>query len=172
MHRIPILGILLIAAISASAASPYAGQETRAINALSSDEVTGLLEGAGAGMARAAELNQFPGPKHVLELATELELNEPQRIATQALFDAMRRDAVPIGTRIVGLERELDAGFARRDLDEATLERLTAQIGGLQGALRAVHLKAHLAQTRLLTVEQRTRYAKLRGYGGHEGMKH
>lgn len=47
---------------------PYAGQETREIKALSPDEVAAHLEGRGMGFAKAAELNHYPGPKHVLDL--------------------------------------------------------------------------------------------------------
>ena len=57
-----------------AAASPYSGQETRDIKALSDDERRRLLEGHGMGMALPAELNRYPGPKHVLELAGELDL--------------------------------------------------------------------------------------------------
>jgi hypothetical protein len=46
----------------------------------------------------------------------------------------------------------------------ARLTLLTARIGEHQGALRAVHLKYHLTTAELLDVEQRQRYAELRGY--------
>ena len=46
---------------------PYSGQQGRMIKALSSKEVQGLLQGKGMGMAKAAELNQYPGPRHVLD---------------------------------------------------------------------------------------------------------
>jgi hypothetical protein len=62
----------------AQAPSPYAGQERRSIKALSDNEVRDLAEGRGMGLARAAELNSFPGPMHVLELANELGLSEAQ----------------------------------------------------------------------------------------------
>ena len=38
------------------------------------------------------------------------------------------------------------------------------QIGLLQAKLRAAHLEAHLAQVEILSAEQNTRYAQLRGY--------
>jgi hypothetical protein len=43
-------------------------------------------------------------------------------------------------------------------------EMSSAQIGERQGALRAVHLKYHLATTELLSADQRRRYGELRGY--------
>jgi hypothetical protein len=36
----------------------------------------------------------------------------------------------------------------------------------LQAALRAEHLRTHLLQTAMLSAEQVTRYAELRGYAG------
>ena len=80
------------------------------------------------GLAKAAELNGYPGPAHV---------------------------------------------FAS---NQVTRERLAAQldrIGALQAQLRAAHLEAHLEQARILTPEQTSRYAALRGYSaagaGHRG---
>ena len=57
------------AALGEHPLSPYAGQQTRAIKALSPEDLAGLLNGEGRGMAKAAELNGYPGPVHVLELA-------------------------------------------------------------------------------------------------------
>ena len=63
-----------ILAYTDSASSPYAGQETRAIKALSPEDLEELRTGAGMGLAKAAELNGYPGPLHVLALAKELQL--------------------------------------------------------------------------------------------------
>jgi len=49
--------------------SPYSGQGKREIKSLSQQEITGYLHGKGLGYAKTAELNQFPGPRHVLDLA-------------------------------------------------------------------------------------------------------
>jgi hypothetical protein len=54
----------------------YAGQQTRAIKALSSEDIAALRNGEGMGMAKAAELNGYPGPAHVLALAAQLGLTE------------------------------------------------------------------------------------------------
>ena len=45
------------------------------IKSLSQDEQSALLAGRGMGLARPAELNGYPGPTHVLELAAQLDLN-------------------------------------------------------------------------------------------------
>ena len=82
---------LLLAAGTSFAQNPqpYAGMQARPLKALSGDELTDLREGRGMGLALAGELNGYPGPKHVLELAKELNLTEAQRARTQQLFDDM-----------------------------------------------------------------------------------
>src|SRR2546429_5560010 len=95
MNRLAMcLSFAIFAASAAGAASqtpsPYAGQEQRAIKALSEQEIGDLKEGRGIGLAKAAELNSYPGPLHVLELAVQLGLTDEQRERTQTLYNAMR----------------------------------------------------------------------------------
>ena len=59
--------------------------QTRAIKALSDQQIADLRAGRGMGMALPAELNGYPGPAHVLELADKLELTPDQRASVQAL---------------------------------------------------------------------------------------
>jgi hypothetical protein len=156
---------------------PYAGLERRAVKALSDDEIADLRAGRGMGLALAAELNGYAGPLHVLELADALALTAEQRRRTHELYAAMKREAVPLGERLIAQEGDLDRAFATRTMTVERLARLTAAIGETQGALRAAHLKYHLAQDELLTAEQRERYAALRGYGGapapgHDPQRH
>ena len=66
-----------------TASSPYSGLETRAIKALSDSQIADLKAGRGMGLALAAELNGYPGPMHVLELADELVLSVEQRTQMQ-----------------------------------------------------------------------------------------
>ncbi|MCQ3975466.1 MAG: hypothetical protein DPW09_18650 [Anaerolineae bacterium] len=47
--------------------SPYVAQLDSSVRGLSSQEVDDLLNGRGAGYARMAELNSYPGPRHVLD---------------------------------------------------------------------------------------------------------
>ena len=63
----------------AAAPQPYAGMEGREIKALSPQEVADLRAGRGMGLALPAELNRYPGPMHVLELAEPLRLSPRQR---------------------------------------------------------------------------------------------
>ena len=145
--------------------SPHAGTGSREVQTLTADEVAALLEGQGMGLARPAELNGYPGPRHALELADSLDLTADQRERTRAAFDAMHRRAVELGRAILDRERALDASFAA-GADAATLEARVAEIGRLRGELRWTHLRAHLAVAAILTAHQRHTYDRLRGYGG------
>lgn len=149
---------------SAQPASPYAGQEIREIKALSSKEIEDLVLGRGMGLAKPAELNRYPGPLHALELAGELQLSTEQRKSLEASKARMSAQAKALGAEILNLERNLDAAFAQRSIDQVRLIELTAQIGAKQGSLRAAHLAAHIETAGLLTPDQISRYDRLRGY--------
>ncbi len=144
--------------------SPYAGAGSQQVQTLTADEVAALLEGQGMGLARAAELNGYPGPRHVLDLADSLGLTADQRERTQSAFDAMQSRAAELGRSILEREQALDAGFAD-GADAAALEAQVAEIARLRGELRWTHLRAHLAVATILTRHQRHTYDRLRGYG-------
>ena len=146
------------------APSPYAGQERREITSLSDAEVRELREGHGAGLARPAELNHYPGPRHVLDLARALDLTPAQEVETRRAFDGMHARAVALGSRLVEAERRIDAFFASGETDTAALGRLLEDAGRLQAELRLAHLEAHVATRRVLSAEQVARYDGLRGY--------
>jgi len=150
-------------------ASPYAGMERRAVKALSEQQTADLKAGRGMGLSLPAELNGYPGPAHVLELADALHLSDDQRAKTKTLFEAMKAEPIPVGERIISEETALDHLFARKSLTRAALDAAVSRIAALQGDLRAAHLRYHLVMTEVLTPEQIGHYAELRGYaaGGH-----
>ena len=167
----PTLAALMVLAFGLPASAqhqhhqtPYAGLQQRAIKALSDQQVADLRAGRGMGLALAGELNGYPGPMHVLELADRLQLTQDQRQRARQLFDAMKAEAVPVGEKLIEQERTLDRAFAERRILPESLAQLAAQIGETQGQLRAVHLKYHLTTADLLTTHQRHRYVELRGY--------
>jgi len=153
---------------------PYAGLQSRPVKALSDQQTADLRQGRGMGLALAAELNGYPGPLHVLELADALELSAAQRTQVQQLFDAMKAEAVPLGERLIAQEAALDRQFAGRVATEASVTAITQAIGATQASLRAAHLRYHVATIRLLTPAQVQRYGELRGYadGTHAGHPH
>ncbi|HZP68988.1 MAG TPA: periplasmic heavy metal sensor [Pseudolabrys sp.] len=174
-RAIIILGAVLFLAagsLQAQNTQPYAGMQARPLKALSDEQLADLTAGRGMGLALAAELNGYPGPKHVLELATRLNLTEAQRQRTQQLYDAMTAEAIPLGQQLIAAETELDRQFSRRTITPASLASATATIGAAQGRLRATHLKYHLSMMDVLTPEQVRRYGELRGYGGVPSNEH
>jgi len=167
-----------VLAATAQTTSPYVGQERRTIKALSETDIRDLTEGRGMGLAKAAELNSYPGPLHVLELRSELGLSEAQRIASEALIAPMREKAASVGARIIEAEHNLDLAFAQSWISPTYLRQQINTIAMLQGELRAIHLETHLAQREILGPEQIIRYNELRGYQstdagtGHQRPNH
>src|SRR3954447_19216814 len=126
MHRTIVATIFILTASVASAQTPYAGMQTRSIKALSDQQVADLGAGRGMGLALAAELNGYPSPSHVLELADRLDLTTDQRAGVQRLFDAMKMEAVPLGSKLIEQEAELDRQFADRSVTPESLKASTA----------------------------------------------
>jgi len=143
---------------------PYGGMQARSVKTLSDQQIADLRAGRGVGLALAAELNGYPGPLHVLELADRLGLSPEQRRQVQRLYDAMKVEAIATGEHLIDAETALDRAFKDRTITAERLASLSAAIGSHQGALRAVHLKYHLTTAELLTADQSRRYAELRGY--------
>ena len=117
------------------------------------------------GLAKPAELNGYPGPKHVLDLKKELAITPAQENRVDAIGRAMLERAQAIGRRIVELEQGLDAAFKAERITDADLKQRAGEIANLQGELRTVHLQAHIVTRRVLTPEQVKKYYELRG--GH-----
>lgn len=150
-------------------AQPYKGLEIRKIKAMDPKKIDDLLHGRGAGYALSAELNQYPGPLHALELAAKLKLTPEQETKIKAVQAKMKQDATALGTQMVDLEEKLEQRFASGQITAQELNDLTAQIATVEGKLRAVHLGAHLELKVLLTPEQIATYDKERGYTSGQG---
>jgi Spy/CpxP family protein refolding chaperone len=147
-----------------SSEQPYAGLQERTIKALPQEKVEDLLAGRGAGYALAAELNHYPGPVHVRELADELDLTAEQGQTAQEIFSAMQEEVKPLGRDLVELEERLDRAFRNEEIDEEELARIIGEIVTVEGRLRAAHLSAHLKLKEILDPEQVATYDRLRGY--------
>lgn len=171
MRSLPLLAALLVST-AALAQTPYAGMQTRGIKALSDNQIGDLQAGRGMSLALAAELNGYPGPLHVLELADKLGLSAEQRGNVQQLFDSMKAEAVSLGAKLIEQEAELDRQFSGRTIAPESLRSMTAAIAAIQGQLRATHLKYHLSTAALLSPQQIQQYAALRGYAGDAPAGH
>jgi hypothetical protein len=172
---------LLIVALMAAAATveaqhqPYAGQESREIKGLSAKEIEQYRAGAGMGYAKAAELNRYPGPMHVLELADRLKLSPEQRQATKQLMDAHKAEARALGARLVDAEGRLEALFRRGEVRPEELATAVREAATVQGEYRLSHLETHRRLRAVLTEAQVAQYDVLRGYAsgsGRSGHKH
>ncbi len=146
----------------------YAGQQYRAIASFSSKEIEGYRQGRGMGLARPAELNGYPGPMHVLELAHELGLTAEQRKAVEAIFARMKDAAQAAGARYLEAEGKVDAVFRSGDAKPDQVSALVRQADSARADVRLAHLTAHIETAPLLSSEQRSRYAALRGVSSRE----
>lgn len=165
-----------------TAPQPYAGQQNRAVSSLSADDIAALTAGAGWGFAKPAELNGYAGPRHVLDMADELELTADQKAKIEEIFAGMAKSAKAIGPKYIEAEAQLDQLFKSGKVTDTELLKRVKHAGAVRSDLRNVHLKAHIATHAVLTMHQRHMYDRLRGYanvgshsghrGSHNGMKH
>ena len=128
-----ILTCLLLAAapVAAQATGGYAGEQTREIKSLAPREQADLLAGHGMGLARAGELNRYPGPAHVIELREKLNLSPEQVVATTASFHRILDAARRLVAELVERKRALDAAFRDGTVTPACLQEDTLAIGAL-----------------------------------------
>jgi hypothetical protein len=138
------------------------------IKALTSEQVSGYLNGEGMGLAKVAELNHYPGPKHVLDLVKELGLNQLQIDSTKKIISSMKEEAVRLGKLIIEKEKQLDQLFSTGNADDELVKKLVNEMAEYEGELRLAHLNAHLKQKSLLTAEQISLYDKTRGYNSEK----
>ena len=158
--------------VEAAAQSAFVAQLDSPVRGLSAQEVDDLRAGHGMGYARMAELNNHPGPRHLLDLSGKLDLTEAQTEQVTEIFTAMQAKATQLGEEIVAREAELSALFAAGDVDQTKAQAQVTALADLYGQLRFVHLRAHLQVTLLLSPAQIVVYNQLRGYGDGTGQPH
>ncbi len=147
--------------------SKYIGQEGRIIKSLSPEDVESLQTGTGdafGGMAKLAELNGYPGPRHVLDLTNELKLSDEQRKNITTIYDNMKEKAIELGQKIVNIERNANEEFVNRSITDTQMKQLVLKSSEIHGQLRYTHLNTHLKMLDILTSEQTALYNSLRGY--------
>lgn len=165
--KLALLAITTPLAISMASAQhhgSYAGQQARSIKAISNEETAQYLAGAGMGYAKAAELNGYPGPMHVLELADKLNLSAEQKEATQMLMDQHKAEARRLGIKKVDAEQALDALFRANNVAPERLATAVRAAADAEGEYRLSHLETHRKMQALLSKHQIMQYSVLRGY--------
>jgi len=161
-----LLVLCVVGRVGADNVSPYRGQMNTAIRGLSEHEVSDLRQGRGMGRARAAELNGYPGPRHVLDAvqAGELTLTPEQTRNAEQLYDGMVHEAQRLGAQILREEQNLEGEFRGRRISESDLRTRTLRIASLEGERRAVHLRAHIQMRAALSAPDIQKYNAIRGY--------
>ncbi|MGA7307085.1 MAG: Spy/CpxP family protein refolding chaperone [Rhodothermales bacterium] len=144
--------------------SHYADEKQSHIPSITMDEFEEIQAGGGVGLAKPAELNHYPGPKHVLQLADSLGISEDQRAKIEAIRQNMADKAAKLGMEYLHAEHELNELFSNEKATEKNVVEMTRKVEEKRAALRLAHLLAHVETRSLLTPEQVKRYDELRGY--------
>ncbi|MCG8374225.1 MAG: hypothetical protein MI700_11850, partial [Balneolales bacterium] len=118
------------------------------------------------GMAKPAELNGYPGPKHVIDAyeSGELDLTDIQFEKIQAQFLEMQNLAIPLGEKLVAVELEIEEAFQNKTITQELLQSHIAESAGLYAQLRVLHMSYHLKMIDILSPDQISQYNILRGY--------
>lgn len=158
------ISFALIANEIESHKSNYTGEVDRVIKSLSAKDIEDLTLGNGMGLAKAAELNGYPGPKHVLEMQEQLFLEKEQLTSINQIFEDMKSQAQSQGQKLISLEKELNDYFSNTTITNDILETTSKKIAEAKSNLRYIHLSAHIKTTEILSKNQIKKYNQLRGY--------
>ncbi len=166
-----VTALIVVAQDSRATPSGYDSLLDTEIRGISEDDIEGYRTGAGLGFALPAELNGYPGPRHVLDFSDELKLNTDQLEEIQSLYDEMLPQAIDLGEQILQAEAELELAFREQTITTDYLATQLELIEGLRADLRYTHLSTHLSTITILTPHQIQQYNVLRGYAdeGHTG---
>ena len=156
--------LLIFVVLVFAADKPYTGQQARGVKALSDQEIADYLQGHGMGLSKVAELNHYPGPRHVLDEASDLKLSAEQLAKANAIWEVMDSKARTLGTMIVAKETVLERTYSTGAATPADTHTLIDEIARLQADLRYTHLAAHLSMRSVLSTDQVAKYDELRGY--------
>ena len=162
-----VLGIAFVAAAQtrghgshgadASAVAPH-----RRVHAALQEMESVIATGRGAGLAFAADQNNYPGPAHVLELKGRLGLTAPQERHVEMLQTAMFTASRPASSRFLEAEARLRRLFAEGLADESRVRAAVADVERARTEVRLVHLLAHVQTRAVLTEDQRRLYHEAR----------
>jgi len=162
-----LTSFVLLADEKESHKSDYTGEVDRVIKSLSANDIKDLTLGNGMGLAKAAELNGYPGPKHVLEMQEELLLEKEQLTSIKLIFEEMKSQARSQGKIFISLEKSLNDHFSNATITNDTLESTVKNISEAKNNLRYIHLSAHIKTTEILSKNQIKKYNQLRGYSNN-----
>jgi hypothetical protein len=150
----------------------YRDQDNREIKALSNADIESIQQGKGLGMAKPAELNGYPGPRHVLDMDEELGLTPDQQAEMTLLYEVMQARAIALGERYLEAEQHLEQAFRKKDVNPASLRALIDVSAQALADLRYEHLGTHLETVKSLSRHQVSTYNQLRGYDADSAQHH
>ena len=127
-----------------------------------------LLNGLEGDYGKTAEINSYPSPKSLLELATTLNLSSIQKSRLSDIHNSTVARAKQLGKEIVQIENELNQAFQGRIINEKSCADDALQIGRLRGKLRGVILNSHIKAKAVLNDSQLSMYKKLHGEVKHK----
>jgi hypothetical protein len=84
----------------------------------------------------------------------------------------MKAEAIPLGSKLIEQEADLDRQVASRPITPESLKASIAAVAATQGTLRETRLKYYLSTGAILNPSQMAKYAELRGYGGGHQHPH
>lgn len=116
------------------------------------------------GLAPPAELNGYPGPSHVVELADRIGLAPGQIAEARRQIEALKAETFPLGHKLIRQEAELDRLFSTKTVTPASLSEITRHRGDPGRTARGAP-EVHLSMLAVISPEQVARYGELRGYG-------
>ena len=162
-----VLGVAVLATAQTSGHGPHgadvsAAAPHRRVHAALQEIESVIATGRGAGLAFAADQNNYPGPTHVLELKDRLRLTASQERQMETLQAAMFAASRPASSRFLEAEAQLRRLFAEGLADESRVRAAVADVERARTEVRLVHLLAHLQTRAVLTEEQRRVYHEAR----------
>ena len=101
----------------------------------------------------------------------KIGLSGKQLERIEKLYSEMKKSAVPLGERLIELEKAMDGSFSDKSINSESLKSHLTEIANVTAELRFVHLSAHLKTPEILTSEQIEKYNRLRGYGKGDPCK-
>ncbi len=87
-------------------------------------------------MAKLAALNGYPGPRHVLDLETNLQLSEQQKNEINLIYNDMNATAKKNGSTLIDVEEQLSSLFTNKTITNSTLYQSVQESASIYGKLR------------------------------------
>lgn len=165
MKIINLLFVLLICCLQAysqDTVSIKISPEVKSpIKSLTDQEYADFKFGREMGMARVAELNNYPAPEEVSKMEKKLGLTSAQKTQLAKIIDAWKFKAREMGGFILTQETRLNTLFAAGKATDGSVIYYTNKIGLYLGELRNAHLQAHLKTRNILTRDQIRKYYQI-----------